>query len=506
MSLFYQTLYKTVQKHFQKEALIEGGTRWVYSDFLAQVDKAASAFSAQGITAGDRVALMLYNQKELLVCFFALRKIGAIVVPVNIQMLPQDIAFVFQNAGARMIVVADGLYPHIQHVPLPMIVVGEAEGAPLTYNDFLAKGTAPVEVADSSEKDLAFLIYTSGTTGYPKGVMLSEHNVLVNIEGFRKVLSFTEVDRMVLALPLFHVYGLIVSLTGLFTGGTIALIPRFHPKKIVEAIVAEKATILPLVPTLFTVILDIIEKMGGIDTSNLRFSVSGGAALPKALLERIQSVLKAPVMEGYGLTETAPVLAVNDPRTGGIPGSVGKPLPNVKVRIVDEGGSEVDMGEIGEVQAKGENVMQGYYNLPDDTQKAFTKDGWFRTGDLGHLDAEGNLYISAGRIKDLIIKGGENISPLPIENALYAHPAVKEASVLGMPDAKLGEIIVACVTPKEGETLAAQDVLRHCREHLTGAHIPDEVIFLEDLPKNATGKVIKKVLKANLLERQASLS
>jgi len=491
MSQFYQALKQTTEKQPTHEALIEGETRWTYSQFLQWVDQAACAFQAQGITPGERVGLMLFNQKEFLVCFFALRKIGAVVVPINIQMLPQDIAYVIQNAGMRQLVIADSFYPLLKQMPLNFIVVGETQEGALSYEQFLKASSGDSQAVDQDPDQLAFLIYTSGTTGYPKGVMLSENNVTSNMAGFREVIHFYETDRMVLALPLFHAYGLIVSLTCLMVGGTITLVPKFHPKKIVEAMVSEKATILPLVPTLFTVILDLVEKTGAAD-NDLRFAVSGGAALPAPLLEKIEATLQAPVIEGYGLTETAPVLAVNDPQVGSIPGCVGKPLPNVQIKIVD-----------GEILAKGPNIMLGYYNMPEETQAVMTEDGWFRTGDLGHLDAKGRLYISGGRKKDLIIKAGENISPVPIETVLYAMEGIREAAVIGLPHEKLGEEIVACISLCEGQTLSPQDILRHCRTLLAPIHVPGEVVIMDELPKNPGGKIVKKLLREKLVNRSS---
>lgn len=507
MTALYKKLVETTQRGPQREAVIEGETRWTYAQFLDQVDRAAAGFSALGIQPGDRVGMMLLNQKEFLVCFFALRKIGGVVVPINIQMLPQDIGFVVQNAGFRHLVIAAALYPNMAHLPLQMIVVGggeaEAKPAVLSYEALLEKGQShgAVDPVDSDPTGLAMLLYTSGTTGYPKGVMLSERNILANIEGFDKVVDFTEADRMILALPLFHAYGLIVALTGLVTGASLTLIPKFQPRSILEALIQEKATILPLVPTLYAVILEMIQKQGGVEVPHLRFCISGGASLPAELLHRIEAALNTMVLEGYGLTETSPVLAVNDPRVGSVPYSVGKPLPNVQIKIVHEDGSECATGEVGEVLAKGENVMLGYYNMPEETRTVMTEDGWFRTGDLGHLDEAGRLYISGGRKKDLIIKAGENISPRTIEEVLYRHEAIREAAVVGIPHEKLGEDIAACISLKEGYTLTAQEVLQYSREHLTGTYMPAHVEIMDELPKNPTGKIIKKLLKETLAQR-----
>jgi long-chain acyl-CoA synthetase len=508
MSQFYKAIAQNAQRTPAHEAVVEGTVRWSYQEFLQQIDLAAAGFKARQVNPGDRVGLMMFNQKEFLTCFFALRKIGAVVVPINIQMLPQDIGFVIQNSGVRHLVIADALYPNFNKLPLGFIIVGEAQDGHPSYQDFLATGqsagdTPEVETPDS---DLAFLIYTSGTTGHPKGVMLTERNILANIEGFEQMLDFNAQDRLVLALPLFHAYGLIVALTGIMVSATLTLVPKFHPRQILEATVKEKATVLPLVPTLFTVILELVQRQGGIDTPNLRFCVSGGASLPVQLLERIEATLHVPVVEGYGMTETSPVLTVNDPRAGGVPGSVGKPLHNVQVKILREDGTEAQTGEVGEILVKGENVMTGYYNLPEETRATLTQDGWLRTGDLGHLDTEGRLFISGGRKKDLIIKAGENISPRTIEEVLYRHEAVQEAAVVGVPHEKLGEEIVACISLKEGYSPTPQEILRFCRENLSPTYVPGAVEFFDELPKTPSGKIAKKLLREALAQRATTQS
>lgn len=506
MSTLYKTLAQNIDRFSALEAVIEDSTRWTYRELLQQVDKAAAGFQAMAIQPGQRVGLMLFNQKEFLTCFFALRKLGAVVVPINIQMLPQDIAYVIQNAGLQHMVVSDAFYANLKQLPLRFVVVGQADAGVMSYTDFLTLGESVGTAvhAETADTDLAFLLYTSGTTGYPKGVMLSEKNVLTNLQGFEAMLDFGDTDRMILALPLFHAYGLIVALTGLMAGAALTLIPKFHPKSIVEALVHEKATILPLVPTLYSVILDLVERRGGVALPDLRFCISGGASLPTPLLQRIESVLHTTVLEGYGMTETSPVLTVNDPAVGSVPGSVGKPLPNVQLKIVREDGTACAVGEVGEILAKGDNRMMGYYNLPDDTQAVMTADGWIRTGDLGHVDAQGYLFISGGRKKDIIIKAGENISPVTIEQVLYQIPAIHEVAVVGIPDEKLGEDIAACLSVKEGHSLTAKEVLQYSREHLSPTYIPARVEFFDELPKNPTGKIAKKLIREALSKRLAT--
>lgn len=502
MSQFYTQLRDKAQQHPETLAVIEGDLRWTYPQFLQEVDRAMVAFQTLNLAVGDRVALMLFNQKEFLVSFFALRALGVVVVPINIQMLPQDIGFVIQNAGIQTVIADSALAPNLAAFPLRLIVVGETEIAhALAYETLLASAPqdATPTFVGSHPGELAFLIYTSGTSGYPKGVMLSEHNILSNIAGFREIIQFGLTDRIVLAIPLFHAFGLIVALTNIFHGGSLSLVPKFNPKQILHAMVTQDVTVLPLVPTLYTVLLTLLKREGNIHFEHLRFCVSGGASLPAALLQQIETALNTTVIEGYGMTETSPVIAVNNPAVGSIPGCVGKVLPNVSVQITREDGSACENTQEGEIWVKGDNVMLGYYNLPEETHATMSPDGWLKTGDLGYFDASGNLYIS-GRKKDLIIKAGENIAPLPIENVLYQHPGVREAAVIGLPHEKLGETIAACVALHEGVTLSTADLMQHCRANLNSTYIPDDIYVLDELPKNPTGKIVKKSVKELVLK------
>jgi len=503
MSEMYRVLNQVEQRQADATAVIEGETRWTYSDLLGRVNKAAAGLKQQGIKAGDHVGLLLQNQKEFFVAFFALRKLGAIVVPINIQILPQDIAYVVKHAGITSAIIDESLYANFKSIPLRYFIVGETQDSHMSFDELLQAGEVgqnePVDQSDDNA--LAFLMYTSGTTGNPKGVMLSEKNLLSDFEGFNQYAGINNEDRIVMALPLYHTFGLIVALAGLFSGASISLIPKFNPKRIMKSAIDEKATILPLVPTLFSILLELAKRQGGLELPSLKFCISGGAALPVILHNKIVELLKAPVLEGYGLTETSPVLTVNTPEES-LPGCVGRPLPNVTIQITAKDGSVCATDQVGEVWAKGDMVMAGYYKQPEETAKILTADGWFKTGDLGHLDSEGRLFISGGRIKDLIIKAGENISPVSIEEVLHRHPAIREAAVIGLPHEKLGEEVVACVGLKEdAPATTGQDILRYCRENLAPLLIPGQVEILDQLPKGPTGKILKKVLKEQLGKR-----
>jgi long-chain acyl-CoA synthetase len=515
-------LFDVPEKQRGEILLVEEETQWTYQQVQDRVLKLASALKEAGIQPGDRIALMFYNQKEYLLGFFAGLLIHAVVVPINLQMGADDIAYVMQNAGIKLVLCHKTFAEKLALLGLPMWVSGleepvEAQEAPdeggkafagLTSLTQKLEQADPLDLSnlarsknpDNMPDEMAVLMYTSGTTGRPKGVMLSEANLLSNIDGIRQVLNFSREDSALLALPLFHAFGLMIGLYLLSCQAKLVLVPKFAPKKMVQAIAQEQVTLLPLVPTMFSLILEAANKMGTEPFQSLKACISGGASLPSELLKRIESTLNVVVLEGYGLTETSPVLAVNCPKRGSIPKSVGKPLPNILMKLVKDNGEDVawQLGEMsaeGEIWVKGPNVMRGYYHLPEATAEVLDAESWFKTGDLGHFDAEGNLFISGGRKKDLIIKAGENISPMKIEEVLYKHPAILEASVIGVPDAKVGEEILACLQFKEGQSASDNELKKFCLEHLPSFLIPGAYRIYEELPKNQTGKILKKVLR-----------
>ncbi len=324
--------------------------------------------------------------------------------------------------------------------------------------------------------------------------MLDEKQFDINCDGFLAPLDISGKDQAIVALPLFHSFGNIMCLALLRQGATLILLRQFVPKTILDMAAKHKATLLPLVPTIYSFLIQIYAR-GGYDVSSLRACISGGASLPDALHKKVKEVLGTAVIEGYGLTETSPVIAVNKSSEGGVAGSVGPVLPNLQIKITDGSGQPVKQGDVGEIWVRGETVMRGYWKNPQETQKTMTPDGWLKTGDLGHLDEKKRLYISAGRKKDLIIRAGENIAPLAIENALMNHPALMEAAVIGIPDDRLGEKVKACIVLREGAGADEQELKKFCRERLPAFMVPDIIQFHESLPKNATGKVLKNQLR-----------
>jgi|GEM_PF-211760 len=517
------------------EAFVAEDMRLSNREFVQEVVALANALQTEWhLQAGQKVALLFWNQPQFMVSLFAMRLIGVVPVPINIMMTPEDIGYVLHHADISGVLATEQLALQIcarmgvdvENLPFPVLVSDQEtlKGKAPSYEDTVlryAPRDADIESLLTNYTDnrpvtpheMGLLIYTSGTTGHPKGVMLSETNVLSNLTGFHDVVQVrTDKERFLLGLPLFHAYGMMCAIYAVAERATSVYVPRFNPKLIIQQLNAESISFLPLVPTMFTVLLQAAQRIeaqnpGQAPFPTLKTCISGGAALSEALLDKLENRLGVKVLEGYGLTETSPVVAVNCAARGAITGAVGEPLKNLAIRFVDHESGHVHPIEPtkrtaeGEVQIKGPNVMLGYYKGDAATKEVTTEDGWFRTGDLGYLDAEGLLRISGGRLKDLIIRAGENIPALPIERTLSQHDFVANVAVLPRKDERLGEAIVACVElcpdvaqDRSEAALSAykKKMSQTVRETLSASYTPDDYYFMDELPKNPTGKIVKK--------------
>ncbi len=500
---FYNYLKTHAEKTPNHPAIIDDDQTLTYGELLKQVEKFSNALTGLDLNPHSKLGIFCLNQKEYLIAFLGALHKGLPVVPFNFLLSPEDLVFITKNAGIDTLIV-DSVFIKKETLPffqmfLHKIVVGETDLAPLgpgtiPFEEFLHGDNRKEGPHNKDASIPATIFYTSGTTGRPKGVMLEEKQFDANCDGFLKHLNISGNDRAIVALPLFHSFGNIMALVLLRQGATLILLRQFAPKTILATVTKHQATLLPLVPTIYSFLLDIFAR-GGYDVSSLRACISGGASLPEILHERVRDILGTAVLEGYGLTETSPVIAVNTSQKGGVPGSVGPVLPNLQLKIVDEAGQPVKQGDVGEIWVKGETVMQGYWQNPTETEEILTGDGWLKTGDLGHRDANNYLYISAGRKKDLIIRAGENVAPLTIENALMNHPGVLEVAAIGVPDDRLGEKVKVCVVLREGTTTGEHALKEFCRKRLPAFMIPDIIQFYESLPKNATGKILKTKLR-----------
>lgn len=477
------------QQHAPRPAIFWGDREISYAELLAQSQNVAERLQNEiGVKPGDRVALWLKNCPEFVSSVFGVLQAGAVVVPINNFLKPAEVAYILNDSGAKG-VISDASLAEAQSQ-----VAGLLPGLKILSAEEIAHSQTPVadfKPAERGEAGLAALLYTSGTTGHPKGAMLTHANFLHNVASCIEVLGVRDDDRLVVALPQFHSFMFTVgTLLPCLTGCGIVLIKTLHPfKSLLEEIARQRGTILPSVPAFYRAVLAVPE-FGKLP---LRLCISGGAPLPAEVFSQFTRLFSFPLREGYGPTESSPVATVNPIYGENRPGSVGKPIPRVELSIRDDNGVELPAGATGEICIRGGNVMQGYWNQPEETKKVF-RDGWLLTGDVGHRDADGYYYIT-DRKKDMLIVNGINVYPREIEEVIYHFPGVKEAAVIGVPDSRRGEQPLAFVAAAEGQTLDEKALLQFIRGQLADYKMPRQIVILTALPKNATGKILKTELR-----------
>lgn len=464
-------------------AVSDGRQALTNVQLLHRVQAATRHLQDLGIGPGDVVALKLTNRVEFVLLLFAAWRLGATITPVNPSMTDVEVARQVKDSRARLLVSEDG------------------EAAVAEGTDVLAVGElrddAAAEPDDAPLPDpsaLALLIYTSGTTGVPKGVMLDHANIDAMADMGRRALEVGPADRCLLILPLFHVNGIVVStLVPLLAGASVTISDRFNPQTFFDVVERERPTFFSAVPTIYSMLAALPDQVRP-DTSSLRFGVCGAAPASAELLTRFEARYGFPLVEGYGLSEGTCGSTINPVAGPRRAGTVGLPFPGQEIRIVDADGSEVAPGADGEVVVRGPNVMRGYLGRKEETAKVIV-DGWLHTGDVGRLDADGYLTL-VGRSKDMIIRGGENIYPKEIEDVLVGDPSVLEAAVIGVPDEKWGEVVVAYVQPRPGSAVDPSALQSLCARSLTGFKRPTAFFVVETIPKNAVGKIDKVSLRA----------
>jgi long-chain acyl-CoA synthetase len=487
-----------------KPALIFKGREWSFRELNDTIERCAGGLAELGIGKGDTFGIVLRNCPEFVIMSFALARLGAMAVPVNFLEKSERIAYIFNDAKvkgcltakdfARTLRTVQESVPTFQHLFLRE-GDGEIPGIEELYKHPLAETAGP-EVAS---EDVVVLIYTAGTTGLPKGVMLTHRNLVFSCETAVQALEVTHRDSVICVLPMFHAFAWTTNvLLPIFLGATTIVIESLLPfNPTVKAIWKHKVTLICCVPQVYSALVQRIHGPKAILfrlLNPLRMAISGAGPLPAEVQVKFEKVFGTPLLEGYGLTETSPVVSVNPLVGKRKPGTVGIPLPGVEVEIRDEEEKQVAEGEIGEVCVRGENVMAGYYNRPEETRETFTADGWLKTGDLGRFDEDGYLVL-VDRKKDLIIVKGLNVYPQEIERVLESHPAVTEAAVIGLTDASGDETVHALVILEQGASVKKRDLTDLCREKLASYKVPREIEFVEELPKNALGKVLKRELR-----------
>ena len=492
-----------VQKHSQKTALLWGDTKFSYSELSSRTLFVAGILRHQfKVNPGDRVALWLKNCPEFIPALFGILQTGAVVVPINNFLKPDEVAYILNDAGIDTVITDSELSAHFQALKTqrPALKLLNAENVLAAFPippGGMRFDTELLRNPNRKETDLAVLIYTSGTTGRPKGAMLSHGNLLHNVNSCRLCLHTVSEDRFAVLLPMFHSYMLTVGiLLPLLVGGSIVIVKSLHPvRNLIQEIFTKRPTILPAFPQFYRSLVN-AEIPGKLP---LRICISGSAPLPGQLLKDFESKFRIPLIEGYGLSEASPVVAKNPLDGTHKPGSVGMPVPDVEMSIQDDDGKMLGPNTVGEICVRGGNVMIGYWNHLEETAKAF-REGWLLTGDLGYRDDDGYYYIT-DRKKDMLLVNGNNVYPREIEEIIYQFPNVKEAAVVGKPDLRRGEQAVAFVVPEEGMTVDEAGLLKFVRARLADYKVPKQVIISPPLPRNATGKVLKTELRNQLAKK-----
>ncbi|HVV07891.1 long-chain fatty acid--CoA ligase [Amycolatopsis sp.] len=474
----------------------------------AQVDeisgRVAASLRGLGLVRGDKVAVHLPNLPQFLFTYFAILKAGLVMVPLNPLLRAAEIVYHLEDSDSKVLVTFESFAAEattaaseVDGVTTFVVTVGGSDRRPegtRHYDElYAAENTGDVEPTNAD--DTAVLLYTSGTTGRPKGAELTHFQLYMNCTVSGELFGFRDDDIGVAVLPLFHVFGLssVLNVCVRF-GGTVVLVPRFDAGAVLDAIEHYRCTIFSGVPTMYFALAH--QDLTGRDVSSLRVGTSGGAAIPGETMRLFEEKFTGVViLEGYGLSETASTTTFNISAEQRKVLSIGKPIWGVQVRVVDEHDNPLPPGpgHVGEIVIRGHNVMKGYYKRPGETAKAF-RGGWFHTGDLAYADEDGYYYV-VDRKKDLIIRGGYNVYPREIEEVLYTHPAIGEAAVIGRPDEKLGEEVVAVVSPAPGAEVDCAAVVDYCRERLASYKYPREVRVVAELPKGPTGKILKKELR-----------
>ncbi|TNY36877.1 long-chain-fatty-acid--CoA ligase [Thermomonospora catenispora] len=441
----------------------------------------------RGVRPGDRVAVMLPNVPEFAVVYYGVLRIGAVVVPLDPLLKRREIASYVSDCRARLLIAWHACAETVE-------AAASAAGIDCLFvvpDEFrrLLRGTTPDhDIAPTAPGDTAVILYTAGTTGRARGVELTHGNLSGNAATVARMHALGVDDVVLGALPLYHAFGQTCTLNAtVHAGGRVTLMPRFDAARALEVVRRDGVTVLQGVPTMYIALLD---QPGASDLSLLRLCVSGGSALPPAVARAYRSRLGCTIIEGYGLSETSPVAATNRAGSGSRLGSIGRPIAGVEMKVVDEDGTELPPGRIGEIVIRGPNVMKGYWNDPDATAAAI-RDGWFHTGDLGRVDEDGYFYL-VDRSRDVIIRGGRTVYPREIEEVLYEHPAVRQAAVLGVPHPELGEEIAAVVALRES---VEPDALREfVRERVAPYKYPRLIRCTDNLPTSPTGKILKRAI------------
>ncbi len=498
----------------ERDCVIFEGKRFSYAQINDRINRLANALLKLGIQKGDRLAILQVNCPQYLESYFAAAKTGAIFVPLNFRAKVDELTYMINHAeantlfvGERYLDMVNVMRPQLNSVKNYISIDKRSDGF-IYYEDLLASASTEEVFTEIEDNDVTILMYTAGTTGRPKGVPLTHNSfssyVLNNVEPASPEISETNL----ITVPLYHVAGIQALLAAIYGGRTLVIMRQFDTEEWLRTVEKERATRAMLVPTMLKWVID-HPNFSKYDLSSLKVITYGAAPMPLEVIKKaIELMPQVRFINAFGQTETASTITALGPEDHIITGteeekekklkrlasSIGRPLPDVEMTIMDEEGNELPPGQVGEIVARGPRVMSGYWKDPEKTAQALTKDGWLRTGDMGYRDEEGYFYL-VGRGDDLIIRGGENISPEEIENVLYSHPKIEEAAVIGVPDPEWGQQPRAIVVLKKGETATAEEIIEFCHQKLASFKRPRSVIFVDALPRNPMGKVLKRLLR-----------
>lgn len=489
-----------------KAAVTYEGYSMTYNELHQKACQTAQAISALRIGLGDNVALMCPNIPEFIVIFFGILKTGATVVPINILLKPDEISFHLADSDSKL------FFCYAGNEDLPMgqyaqkafektegckklIMIGALEEDQRSFDQFIKDQPLAYQSVDTSSEDTAVIIYTSGTTGSPKGAELSHINLLTNSDISCEIVNSKEFETQLIVLPLFHIFGLtVMMLAGIRRSLHLILLPKFEAKTVYHLIKTFHINIFGGVPSMYWALLNEEDNEGNRKTIQyLRIAISGGASLPRKILDEFEHRFQVPIIEGYGMSEGSPVVTFNQLKIGRKPGSIGTPIWGIEVKIVDQYDNELPIGEKGELIFRGPNVMKSYYKNIQNSQEVL-RNGWMHSGDIAVQDEDGFFFI-VERIKELIIRGGENIYPREVEETLMKHPDISLVAVVGIPDEKLGEEVKAFIVKHSNSIVTEEDIIDWARNNMAKYKYPRKVQFISKMPLTASGKIMKKSLK-----------
>lgn len=489
-------LQASAAEHPERPALRIADQTMTYGDLDRAVRGIATSLRERGLQPGDHVALMAPNVPQFTMAYFGILYAGCVVVPLNVLLTANEVEYHVQDSDSKLLI-AHPLFagPAREGAKRANVPVVWADGDETGSLMELAQAEPTGGVHPTGADSTAVMLYTSGTTGRPKGAELSHSNLFVNCAlVLPRILPLTKDDVALATLPLFHSFGqTVVQNAFIAFGGSFVLLPRFTPEDALGLIQEHQISFFAGVPTMYFAILH-HPGAGKFNASSLRYAMTGGAPMPVEVMHEFERRYPVEILEGYGLSETSPVASFNVPHRPRIPGSIGYPVWGVEMEIHDENDQPVKDGERGEICIRGHNIMTGYYRRPEANEETL-RNGWFHSGDLGIKDPETGSFSIVDRTKDMIIRGGYNVYPREVEEVLYAHPAIAEAAVIGIPDERYGEEVKAVIALKPHAQATADEIIAYSKEHLAAYKYPRHVEFIETLPKGPTGKILKRELR-----------